>query len=291
MFCVVKHGKYLKVQDQSVFEELHKMYVCDNKADVPEMLAGGFGTYEAADREKQRIAIEIHEKKKLAKAGLEDKEKTVLTTVTPLTDGAEKKQMEPAAVVIPEIRESVQPMLGEQFVPDDFMIAAAGGSKDLPVFTGEQYVRSHPREAKLILMMRYGLDMSYDVIAEHLGCSPQTASAVCNREAARADIGTFRKMFSERLKNHRLLLMDAMEKKVKDPEELKKTPMKDLVWALRTIADYEETMTDAGKSTSAQSGKESDSGKMTKPEEELAKKYLDSLTKVTTSENQQGEKK
>ena len=70
MWCVVKRGKYLKVQDQSLFEELHKQYVLDNDPNPPEMLAGGFATFDKADEKKQEIAVaRAKEERERADAG------------------------------------------------------------------------------------------------------------------------------------------------------------------------------------------------------------------------------
>jgi hypothetical protein len=111
-------------------------------------------------------------------------------------------------------------MLGAEFVMDDFMLAASGQHRGLPVFTGVQYAQSHPREAKMIAMLKYGVELSNDVIATIIGCSPQTVTAVCNLEEMKADVDGFKKLIKHRVRKLKLLLFTELEQDILDPDKL-----------------------------------------------------------------------
>ena len=130
MWCVVKRGKYLKVQDQSLFEELHKQYVLDNDPNPPEMLAGGFATFDKADEKKQEIAVARAKEERETRARMKEVGQERGEGVEHGRDGQHgpdgresdtEKPEKVMDVVIPEIREKVQPLLGQEFAADDFV--------------------------------------------------------------------------------------------------------------------------------------------------------------------------
>lgn len=270
MWCVVKNGKYLKVQEQHLYEELKKQYLKDHQ-EPPEMLAGGFLTFDKADEKKQEIALARAKEERETKA--REKEAVAHETAPVVAHPVDAKEKTETAEGT-----AAQTLLGPDFVQDDAMATMTGKQKE---FTGEQFVRNHPRETLYIVRARFVYKLSLDAIAEIIGCSPQTVQAVCTRQAGMVTIQEFKDMTTKRLRDLVHVTIDMLEKILLDPEKMAKMEPKDAVWIARTVMDWWQRLEEE-KQNSPNPGGANDASKkiITEEDKRRAREVLASMTPV-----------
>jgi transcriptional regulator with XRE-family HTH domain len=159
-------------------------------------------------------------------------------------------------------------LLPADWAQEDVLIAARDGGDGMPVFTGELFMRRWPREAKIVVNLRFAHGFSMRDIAKVVGCSPQTVSNICATEIASRPAEQFRKAMADRLRGtaHNLLML--VQERVANPDVMDGMDTKELVVLLEKTCGalrQMETEVEAGGSAEV-SGKP----KEKRSEEELA---------------------
>ena len=169
-----------------------------------------------------------------------------------------------------------QGLLPVPWAQDDILAGVRGEEDRLPVFTGERYCRAHPREARIMLQLRFVYGFPIREVSKILGCSPQTVSNVCKREVTSKTAKEFREAMASRLRNTVSDLLEQVQERVLNDEEMKNTSLKDVVAALEKAGNMLQQME---TSVAPGSAKDADP-EHAKEMEQMAQDYLVRLRTV-----------
>lgn len=160
---------------------------------------------------------------------------------------------------------------------EDVLVTAREGGDGMPVFTGELFLRKWPREAKIIVNLRFAHGFSLRDIARVVGCSPQTVSNVCRSEVSSRPADQFRKAMADRLRGTAMSLLMLVEERVDDPNHMADVETKELVGLLEKTCAALRSMDAAPEGGGAGTEKNS---KPARSAEEQAAKEMEELAGV-----------
>ena len=304
MWVVIQRGKYYSEMDGDIFAMLCRQYADDGRP-AP-VKAGEAGTYQEARDLAKKLQKERHEENKHANAdevggckGGGDTEPHVEkadTTSAPsqgdgqeVPGGGSGAEAEPAcgdsatgeagAPVEGSILDAQQQgLLPVAWAQDDTLAGVRGEEDRLPVFTGERFCRQHPREARIMVNLRFVYGFKIREVAKILGCSPQTVSNVCQREVTSQTAKDFRMAMAARLRFMSSELLDQVQERVGSETAMNQTSLKDVVTAMEKVGNMLQQME---TETTAGQAKDAHDPEHTKEMEKMAQDYLERLERVT----------
>jgi predicted transcriptional regulator len=170
-----------------------------------------------------------------------------------------------------------QGLLPALWAQSDVLAGVKGGEDRLPVFTGERFCAAHPREAQIMVNLRFVYGFGIREVAKILGCSPQTVSNVCRREVTSKTAKEFREAMAARLRSTVSDLLEQVQERVQSESEMLHTSLKDVVTSMEKTANLLQQMETDG---AAARPKDAQDPEHAKEMEGLAQDYLARLKRV-----------
>jgi DNA-binding transcriptional MerR regulator len=269
MWIVVQRGKYYSEMEGDIFALLCRQYAEDGK--TPPKKVGEAETHFKAKELATKLQEQMREERKNASnsqvggcAGGRDPEQNVAAPVPEAEAGQRNEARVPGdgsgggdevaggehvvgeetgPIGLSLLDAQNQGMLPAAWAKeDDVLVGVRGGEDRLPVFTGERYCRAHPREARVMVQLRFVYGFPIREVAKILGASPQTVSNVCRREIDGQTAKSFKEAMASRLRNTVTDLLEQVQERIMNEKAMKETTLKDVVTALEKAGNMLQQM-------------------------------------------------
>lgn len=115
-------------------------------------------------------------------------------------------------------------------------VAVEKDDEGLPVFTGEAFYRSRPREYEIVVALA-AEGNTIRSIARVVGASKNTVQAILARERQSMTMEKYREAVSLRLRNSLAQTIDRIDEALKDEEIMAKASLRDKAYLMKELAE------------------------------------------------------